>query len=129
MLAVVDGVVPPAVVLGVEPGGVEGYSRLDSTDPDHTDRYVTWDWSGHSDVTPAALADFLAALPAGVLRLKGRIRLDGGTTVVVQRVGDRSTVRPDPPGARDGVSALIAIGVRSLLDADTLTHLAEVHLR
>ena len=127
-VAVVGGVVPPSVILGIEPGRVEGQSRRDSTDPDHSDRYVTWDWSGHSDVSPAALADFLAALPAGVLRLKGWIRLDGGTTVVVQRVGDRSTVRPGHPGPRDGLSALVAVGVRDLLDTNTLTHLADIHL-
>jgi G3E family GTPase len=116
-------------VLGVEPS-------LGSVDPGHSDHrhtaaYMTWDWSGRP-ATRSGLEAFLDAIPDGVLRLKGYVALDDGTRVVVQRVGDRSTLRAEAgsgqPGASEHPSALVAVGLVDLVTHETLTRLATAHL-
>ncbi len=97
-------------------------------DGGHTDRYVTWEWTGEAAVSRAGLDAFLEDLPPGVLRLKGFISLTDGSTVVVQRVGGRSTVEPHPTGPSDHECVLVAIGIRDVVDTGTLTRLADAHL-
>lgn len=64
----------------------------------------------------AAVEATLDALPAGVVRAKGIVRLteDPGTRVVVQRVGARHSFTADGPW-RGGPSRLVTIGVTAAL--------------
>jgi G3E family GTPase len=128
---VVDrGTIPTSVVLGAEPTVRD---RRDGVAPadhggDHLDPYVTWEWAGGNVVTRAGLDAFLRDLPVGVLRLKGFVTLDDGSTIVVQRVGERSTVEQRASGSTDIESALVAISIRDLVDPASLTRLADLHL-
>jgi G3E family GTPase len=136
------GDVPAAVLLGLQPAGrthcvigdADGHDHDDRDHDDrdrdqHADRYVTWDWRAGDDVTRSGLEAFLAELPAGVLRLKGFVTLDDGTTVVVQRVGRRAAVAHAAGDAVEAGCVLVAIGLRELVDPESLTRLAQAHLR
>lgn len=129
-LSIVHGAVPVSVVLGAQPS----LTPVDRARPDHdhTAAYMSWDWSTDQRATRSGLDAFLAAVPDGVLRLKGFVALDDGTCVVVQRVGDRLTIRPDARSAQgspgDARTAIVAIGLSALVAAGDLTQLATTHL-
>jgi G3E family GTPase len=57
-----------------------------------------------------AVDDFTSSLPPAVLRVKGRVRLDDDTWVLVQVVGRRCDVTPCAPAGR---SQLVAIAGKS----------------
>jgi hypothetical protein len=65
-------------------------------------------------------------------RLPDGMQAPRGTRVVVQRVGDRSTLRAEAgsgqPGASQYPSALVAVGLVDLVTHETLTRLATAHL-
>ncbi len=123
------GAVPLDVVLGVEPHPRPiGQRPVDLGE--HASQYVTWEWTFERSVGRSELEAFLTAAPAGVLRLKGFVTLDDGSSVVVHRVGRRSTIASttvtfEPPGV------LVAVIRGSVADTDVptdLTLLAETHL-
>jgi G3E family GTPase len=114
-IRVVEGRVPPDVILGVRvrPSG-PARGDLGSHDR-HLDPYVSWSWSSPAPVPRAALEGFLADLPAGLLRVKGRLRLDDGSGVVLQIVGRRVDLTPSPSV---DTSELVAIAVRGTIGTD-----------
>jgi G3E family GTPase len=118
-LAVTDGDVSTAVVLGVrsEDPGVRAPTS------GHTDCYLTWSWTSNRPVASAALQSFLGALPSGVLRLKGFVALDDGSSVLVQVVGRRSVITPLRERLETD-SRLVAIGLDELLDPVGLDRIA-----
>ncbi len=109
-ISVVDGQVPADVILGVRPtqrtvGAVSGDV--------HDDRYVSWSWTSPDPVSRDVLDRFLDVLEPEVLRVKGRVRLDDGSSVLVQAVGRRIAVTPTAhTAAGDHQSELVAIAVR-----------------
>lgn len=93
-LVVVDGDVPTDVVLGVRPSSVAVHAAGDS----HDGRYVTWSATPPGPVPRQALETMLGDLDPGVLRLKGWVAVDDGSTVLVQVVGRNVEIRPAPVG-------------------------------
>jgi G3E family GTPase len=89
--------------------------RLTSRPPEeqHDDRYASWSWTSIDPVRRNELDRFLGALPAEVLRVKGRVQLDDGTWVLVQVVGRHIEVTPSAPVDR---SELVAIAVLTAVD-------------
>lgn len=105
-IRVVDGRVPTDVVLGIRSVG----SGSEARSATHDGRYVSWSWTSTGSVSRRMLDQVLDALGPDVLRLKGRVLLDGGTWVLVQAVGRRVDVAPTGPAER---SELVAIAVRT----------------
>jgi G3E family GTPase len=104
---VVDGRIPTEVVLGVRSSGPTPVATPASP---HDDRYESWSWTSWGPVARDAVDDFTSSLPPAVLRVKGRVRLDDDTWVLVQVVGRRCDVTPCAPAGR---SQLVAIAGKS----------------
>lgn len=104
-IRVVDGRVPAEVVLGVR----SDRPLPSSAEVAHDDRYVAWSWTSTDALRRETLDGFLATLPAELLRVKGRVLLDDGSWVIVQRVGRRVDVSVAAPGGR---SEMVAIALR-----------------
>jgi G3E family GTPase len=68
----------------------------------------------------SSLRALLAALPAGVLRLKGVVRTDEHGWSEVQFAGRHGLLRPALGAPADGVGAIVAIGQRGRLPAEAL---------
>lgn len=121
-----DGDVPTDVVLGVRPSDVtDATDDAQSGDDDHTDPYATWSWVG-GPVADGAIEGLLGALPAGVLRMKGVVVGEDGTSRIVQVVGRRQELRVDDRDSGGGADAanrthLVAIGLRGQFDAAALS--------
>ena len=109
-IRVVDGRVPPDLILGVRARPSEPSSGDIVMDGRHRDRYDSWSWTSTEPVPRAALDRFVADLPAGLLRVKGWVRLDDGTSVILQVVGRRVDVTPT---TSTDASELVAIAVRA----------------
>lgn len=121
----VHGDLPADVVLGLRPAAVlpSGDDRPAHDDlPAHEDRYARWSWTSEERVDRDAVDRFLAELPASVLRAKGVLVIGTDEAVVVDVVGARSGTRPAT--ALPERSELVAIGVRDMLDPETLDALA-----
>jgi G3E family GTPase len=104
-IQVVDGQVPSDVILGA----TSLYRPTDThADAGHDSQYRSWSWTSTDPMHRDVLDGFLAELSAEVLRVKGRVRLDDGTWVLVQVVGRRIDVTPSSPAEH---SALVAIAV------------------
>jgi G3E family GTPase len=101
---VVDGRIASDLVLGLRPA-----PPAPSVEGPHDQMYESWSWTSTEPVERRALDRFLAALPAHVLRMKGRVQLDDGSWVLVQVVGRRADVTPSSPADR---SELVAIAIR-----------------
>lgn len=108
-IRVVDGQVLPDMILGVRPRRVSSLSDAVGIAELHDDRYESWSWTSAGPVERSALDRFIGALPAEVLRVKGRVQLDDGLWVLVQVVGRRVDVTPTAPA---DASELVAIAVR-----------------
>jgi len=104
-IRVVDGRVPPDIVLGIRSEPASPVPAAES----HDDRYATCSWTSTSPLPRETLDRFLDMLPADVIRVKGRVRLDDESWVLVQTVGRRTDVSPTTPGDR---SELVAIALR-----------------
>lgn len=104
------GAVETDVILGIR--GVPG--APEHAPPVHAGLYDHRSWTSGDVVPEAQLRADLAALPDGVLRVKGSVRVEGDRGLSVQVVGRRVEIRPlaDAPAR----SALVAIGVRGSLD-------------
>jgi len=108
-IRVVDGVMPPDVILGVRSLGVPRATEVAGIVASHDDRYESWSWTSAQPVTRITLDRLVGSLPPEVLRVKGRVLLDDGTWVLVQVVGRRVDLTPCAPADR---SELVAIAVR-----------------
>jgi G3E family GTPase len=108
-IRVVDGVMPPDVILGVRSLGVPRATEVAGIVAPHDDRYESWSWTSAQPVTRLELDRFVGSLPPGVLRVKGRVVLDDGAWVLLQVVGRRTDITPCAPADR---SELVAIAVR-----------------
>jgi G3E family GTPase len=106
MIRVVDGLVSADVILGVRAVG-SAHARIHHES--HDDRYESWSWTSDKPVTRAALDRFIGSLPPEVLRVKGRVLLGDGSSVLLQVVGRRIDITPCAPAGR---SELVAIAVR-----------------
>jgi G3E family GTPase len=113
-IRVVDGHVPPDVILGVRPSSP---SVSELSEDAHDDVYVTWSWTSADQVSREALERFLDALEPEVVRLKGWVQLDDGSSVLVQVVGRRVDVTAAPLATWEtGRSELVAIALRPSSD-------------
>lgn len=116
------GEVPAAFVLGVgdRPRPVSAAPALEHPHPE----YASWSWTGDVPLDGRGLTDAIAALPDGVLRVKGvlHLREDPGHRYLVQLVGRRGSIERDrtwgdgeTPGSR-----LVMIGLPGSIVAEHL---------
>ncbi len=105
-IRVVDGRVPCEVILGVRSSD---RPMLRPADAHHDGYYESWSWTSSDPVRRDELDRFIGSLAAEVLRVKGRVRLDGGSSVLVQVVGRRIDVTPTAPTEPVARSELVAI--------------------
>ncbi|MCB1489081.1 MAG: GTP-binding protein, partial [Bauldia sp.] len=119
---------PSEVLLGLGSGaeddmtGRESHHELEGEDHDHDD-FASFVVAAPTFATIEALKARVGAALAfpGVLRIKGRARVDGkAASVVVQGVGPRVETYFDPADGRDG---LVVIGLADLDAAAVSTHL------
>ena len=80
--------------------------------------FETWSARPARAYGKAALQAWLAAMPAGVLRLKGLVRSDDGRWWLLQYAGRRGSVRP--AAHAPDAAAVVAIGLRSRLPVTAL---------
>ncbi len=106
VVQVVGGRVPADVILGLGPRAI----IHPESGPSHDDRYETWSWTAATGVPRSALDAFVAGLPDGVLRLKGRVRLSDGSSIVLQVVGRRVeiTAAREAPERSEMVAVAVA---------------------
>ena len=84
----------------------------------HEDQYIRWSWESGAPLRRANLESALAALPSGVLRLKGIVALaDEAGAWAVQCVGSRWSITPHPSS---GGTRLVAIGLKSQITREAL---------
>jgi len=133
MIESASGDVPIGVVLDADFGVTDPIPHdAAHHGPHHLARYTVWRSTWPDPIDRTSLDSFLAAVPAGVLRMKGIVRLAetdtgrGDQTVLVQVVGSSISVTPMPDAA--GTSRLQAIGVRDLVESTELDRLAQSHL-
>ncbi len=91
---------------------------------DHGQVFEAWQEQPAGGFDPARLRDWLRALPAGVLRLKGRLPLAGAhgadtAWAELQYAGRHGTLRRGPPRAGE-TAAVVAIGLAGQLPAQAL---------
>ncbi len=108
-IRVIDGRIPSEVILGVRSASRPVSSSRAS---DHDAHYESFSWTSSEGVDRDELDRFLGALPAEVLRVKGRVQFDDGAWVLVQVVGRRVDVTPTAPAER---TELVAISRRTSL--------------
>ena len=91
-------------------------------------RYERWGWRATEPIERGSLEAFLEKLPAGLLRLKGVIRVEGDVSeaLLVQVVG--TTVSVTPIGNVEA-SGFEAIGIREVFDRLDIERSALEHLR
>lgn len=114
-IRVVDGRVATEVILGVRSSDRPSAGEAEVH---HDGGYESWSWTSSEPVDRDALDRLLHSLAPEVLRVKGRVLLDDGSSVLVQVVGRRVDVTPteissDQHGAR---SELVAVALRPAPD-------------
>ena len=115
----VQSQVPPGLLFGVEIDRTH-QPRHRSDHGDHAE-FESWSWVGGKPVDRAKVEAMMDALPDTVLRLKGTLTLnDHAVPHVLQRVGRRWTLRPDPGRAPSHNSRLVAIGKPGAITSDWL---------
>lgn len=82
-------------------------------------RFESWTHRSEEPLARGELEAFLAALPAGVVRVKGLLRLadDPGRWHLLQVVGRRSFLTARESGPDHGVSRIVAIGISGGVEA------------
>jgi len=120
--------VDPAVLFG----RVDGDRAVDSSGPGEPkghasadDVFQNWTWVGAGSLARATVEELMKDLPDDIVRAKGILRLDDepDRPHVLQRVGQRWTLRPVPaaaPAASSSGSRLVLIGRTGALDDDWL---------
>lgn len=108
------GRVAPDVLLGARDAAPrEARSQGGPPAPAHPN-YATWSWAGQAPLDGAGLSQAIRALPDGVLRVKGilRLREDPEHRYVLQLVGRRGAIARDRPWGADAPgSRLVMIGL------------------
>jgi G3E family GTPase len=106
------GALPADVVLGVRPRAGPGTLGNDGHGHERHGHvsYWRWAWESEQRVTRGDVTDFLARVPATVLRLKGEVALSDGSGLVVDVVGRSVETRRRARGTRSRLEA-IGIGV------------------
>ena len=92
--------------------------RLHVAPPHHGQRFVTWSAQPDAVLAEAALAAWLAQVPAGVLRLKGLVRTGEHSWHELQFAGRRASLKPAAPPA--GGAMVVAIGLAGQLPVQAL---------
>ena len=84
------------------------------------DRFESWSFRTDVPLRRSDVDAFLTALPPGVVRAKGIVRLAGDVTTsyVLQRVGRRTSLLPISAAADAGDSRLVVIGVPGSIDGE-----------
>ncbi|WP_448194939.1 CobW family GTP-binding protein [Pseudomonas aeruginosa] len=76
----------------------------------HDQLFESWVWNSSRPLQPKALQDWLARLPAELLRLKGLVRFEGNAqSYWLQHVGDRSQFAPAAGQAAEHAAQLVFI--------------------
>lgn len=130
----INGEVPTAILRPARSSGRRGETieRRPDEYSDHeaviTATYSTWSFESTSGATRDRLGQFLAALPDGILRLKGTVTDPDDVTlgVVVNVVGKRvdlASIECDGPGIR-----LEGIGLHGVFDEREVDRLAAMYL-
>lgn len=124
----VRGAVPLEVILGPRQTAASPAGNVDGTGPAHTE-LDTQSFESAEPLDPAALKDWLNALPPGVLRVKGVAELagDGPPACTVQVVGTRIRVTPRDAGPTRSGARLVAIGAPGSLGHDLFARLRDGH--
>lgn len=119
--AIVDasfGDVPSDVLLGARDAIRAAVPAAAAAPHDHHEHehadYATWSWEGDAPLHGAGLVDVLHALPEGILRGKGflRLREDPANRYLLQLVGRRYAIKRERPwGEEPPRSRLVLIGL------------------
>lgn len=111
------GDVDPDVVLGPmhsRVGVVDPIVGDDEASTHDAANYVRWAWVSAEAVDASQLDEFIALLPAGLLRLKGVLRVVGDSGAerrLIQVVGRTSSIGPAPSSTPLGLEAIGSAGV------------------
>lgn len=112
---------PPELLLGEvfphDPAALEAPGT-----PDHETAFQRWSFTTYQPFDGAALRMLIEALPPGVLRAKGMIRLaeDPERRYVLQRVGRRWSLEPTDRAAGGRASRLVLLGLPGSFESCTL---------
>lgn len=98
-------------------------ARLQVVPPHHGRQYATWSAQPQAALSEAALAAWLANVPAGVLRLKGIVRTGPTQWCELQFAGRSARVRP--AAAPTGGAKVVAIGLQGRLPVAALDALVQ----
>jgi len=96
-------------------------ARLHVAPPAHGRQFDTWSAQPQAVLDEAALAAWLAAVPPGVLRLKGLVRTGCDDWRELQFAGRQASLRP--AAAPAGGAMVVAIGLAGQLPLETLQEL------
>ena len=118
----VQATVPPALLSGAALLRTAPAPSLTPYTQAHGSMFATWSARPQGLLQEAALRDWLAAVPPGVLRLKGFVQTDDLQWWELQFAGRAGNMRRAAP--RRVGAALVAIGLRGQLPVDTLNKLA-----
>lgn len=102
----------------------EGGTSDEPVDP--KDLFASWSFSTDQTFDQTRLQAILSSWSPNVVRVKGIVRIPGephcpDQRAIIHRVGLRLTFTPDGPWI-EGPSTLVAIGLRGLVDIETLDH-------
>ncbi|MCP4085883.1 MAG: GTP-binding protein [Actinomycetia bacterium] len=119
VLVISDGAVAPSLVLDLEVGPRKPGPEVGGPDLDGLFESTVIELP--QPVSRTQLESFLDRWPAGIIRAKGIVELDGGDHHVVQRVGRRRTIEPLAEGVRSAaLGRIVVIGVKGSLDPQVL---------
>ncbi len=113
--------VDPVLLFGAVDRPATAAGRADRDDPLHRhaeDVFESWSWVADRALSRATVARLMAALPDGIVRAKGVIRLadDADRPMILQRVGHRWSLRPGQPTQGEPRSRLVLIGLPGVVD-------------
>jgi G3E family GTPase len=125
------GRLSPDILLGRRDFSEEDRSSASSSNEhdvphEHEDLYVRWSMAAETAFDKARLTAVLKDLPAGLVRLKGFVRLRGDEGwALVQVVGRRADLEllKSPPARAGPSTRLSAIGLKGLLEPASLDRL------
>lgn len=108
--------------------GTTGHAALSRPVPDgeHARQFAAWNFIRHQMLDGDALRAAIAALPPGVVRAKGVVRLAEAPErrFVLQLVGRRWSLEPDPAETQDALasdpSVIVCIGLADQLEPECL---------
>jgi len=115
------GVVPPAVLLSLQPDEEQHRTQLQGHE-----HYASWSYRSQATLQPEQLQQFMQQLPASVIRAKGIFQLVDGTVLELQVVGQRRELAQRAPVTQaQAVSQCVAIGLEQDFRPSQLGALAD----